>query len=344
MRVLHLLASPVFSGPAENVALLAQAQRALGCEVTIAVDRKRPALQAEEPIVPRLRAMGLLNETAALELSVKSSPIAFVKDLHRLRALDVDLVHAHFTHDHLLARAALWGRPAGRTLLVRSVHAPRSLRWSLPFAHGYTVPSARYLGSLPGRKTAVLRARVDPRFRPSNDRPGLRTKLGFAPAAGPLLGMVSTFQSSRRHLLGLEAFHQLLGVLPSARLVLVGDGQEEGVLRRRVDALGLGAAVQFAGYHSGEAFVRWLQALDCLWLLGLGNDWSGRAAAQARACSVRVIGVDQGALPEWAHAIVPPTPEAISKETLRLLGEPPPAPSPCLPDEALLEFYGALLG
>ena len=44
MRILHLLASPFFSGPAESVALLALAQRALGHEVSVAVDRKRPGL------------------------------------------------------------------------------------------------------------------------------------------------------------------------------------------------------------------------------------------------------------------------------------------------------------
>ena len=44
MRILHLLASPFFSGPAENVALLALAQARLGHEVRVAVDRKRPAV------------------------------------------------------------------------------------------------------------------------------------------------------------------------------------------------------------------------------------------------------------------------------------------------------------
>ncbi|HMK72392.1 MAG TPA: glycosyl transferase family 1, partial [Myxococcaceae bacterium] len=39
MRVLHLLSSPVFSGPAEAVALLAGAQRRAGAEVSVAVDR-----------------------------------------------------------------------------------------------------------------------------------------------------------------------------------------------------------------------------------------------------------------------------------------------------------------
>jgi hypothetical protein len=70
--------------------------------------------------------------------------------------------------------------------------------------------------------------------------------------------------------------------------------------------------VTFAGYQQGEAFVRWLQALDEVWLLGLGNDWSGRAAAQARACGVRVVAVEEGNLPALADALLEaPTVEAL---------------------------------
>ena len=62
--------------------------------------------------------------------------------------------------------------------------------------------------------------------------------------------------------------------------------------------------MHFAGYQEGPAFVRWLQALDEVWILGLGNDWSGRAAAQARACGVRVVAVREGALERLADAVV----------------------------------------
>src|SRR5262245_34194601 len=103
MRILHLLSSPFWSGPAENVALLALAQRALGHEVTVAVDRLRTQVASEEPVVPRLQALALLDE-GGLELSVKSSPLAVVRDAAALRRRrDVDVVHAHFSHDHLLA-------------------------------------------------------------------------------------------------------------------------------------------------------------------------------------------------------------------------------------------------
>lgn len=305
MRILHLLASPFWSGPAENVALLAQAQREAGHEVTVAVDRKRKDVEAEEPAVPRFEALGLLDE-GGLELSVKSPPWTMWRDLRRLQARHVDVVHAHFSHDHLLAR---WGRPKG-AILARSLHAPRSIRPTLPKADLYTVPASSQLPRLRGQRAWVMPPLVDARFQPSKDVPTLRRELGLTGA--PLIGMVSTFQPSRRHNLGVEAFARLRQTHPEARLVLVGDGALQEPIRQQVQALGLTEAVTFAGYQQGDAFIRWLQALDEVWILGLGNDWSGRAAAQARACNVRVVAVEEGGLPALADTRVESlTPEAV---------------------------------
>src|SRR3712207_5521089 len=105
MKILHLLASPFWSGPAENVALLALAQRQAGHEVTVAVDRRRAKVEAEEPAVPRFEALGLLD-AGGLDLSVKSPPWEVLRDMRRLRRRSLDVVHAHFTHDHLIARWA----------------------------------------------------------------------------------------------------------------------------------------------------------------------------------------------------------------------------------------------
>ena len=305
MRILHLLASPFWSGPAENVALLALAQREAGHEVRVAVDRRRTRTRSEEPMVPRLEALGLLDE-GGLELSVKSTPPGLVRDLWRLRRRSVDVLHAHFTHDHLLAR---WSRPRG-TVLVRSVHAPRSLRASLPAADAYTVPASSLITWLMGRRVRVLPPLVDPMFQPPGDREALRRALGVE--GSPLIGMVSTFQASRRHGLGVEAFARLHREHPGARLVLVGDGGLVATVREQVRTLGLTEAVTFAGYQQGAASARWLQALDEGWVLGLGDAGSARAAAQARACGVRVVAVEEGNLPSLADALVEqPTPEAV---------------------------------
>ncbi len=309
MRILHLLASPAFSGPAENVALLAASQRALGHEVTVAVDQKRHEVPSEEPAAPRFRAMGLLDE-GGLELSVKSTPWAMLADVRRLRSRPVDVVHAHFSHDHFVGR---FGRPKGATL-VRSIHAPRSLRRSMPRADAFTVPSRAMAERLDGRAVMVLPALVGPEFRPPTNRAALRSELELE--GDPIIGMVSAFQPSRRHDLGVDAFALLKVERPTAHLVLLGDGECEADIRARVERLGLTRSVTFAGYQRGESFVRWLQALDEVWVLGLGNDFSGRVAAQARACEVKVLAVDEGALATHADALVRRDAKAIAAASL----------------------------
>jgi glycosyltransferase involved in cell wall biosynthesis len=308
MRILHLLSSPYWSGPAELVAGLAAAQRALGHEVTVAVDRLRTDVAAEELAVPRLQERGLLDE-GGLALSVKGSPWRTWRDLRILHRKNIDVVHAHFSHDHFLAR---FGRPR-RAKLVRSVHAPRSLRRSLPDADAWTLPTMDTARRFLGRRVMVLPPFVDAAFTAPADRAALREALKIQ--GSPLVGMVSTFQSSRRHGVAVEAFSQLRRTHPGARLVLVGDGRLSSTVQTQVASLGLTGSVTFAGYQSGASFVQWLQALDVVWILGLGNDWSGRAAAQARACGVRVIAVDEGGLAVNADVLVEATPAAVAEAT-----------------------------
>jgi glycosyltransferase involved in cell wall biosynthesis len=162
----------------------------------------------------------------------------------------------------------------------------------------------------------VLPALVDGLlFQPSPDRGVLRQALGLPP--GPVVGMASTFQPSRGHAVAVAAFAQLRQRVPEATLVLLGDGMLEQQLRARVHSMGLEAAVRFAGYQRGADYARWLQALDEVWVLGLGNDWAGRTALQARACNVRVVAAPLGGLPLWADAVLAEvTPGALAAAAL----------------------------
>lgn len=332
MKILHLLASPSFTGPAEVVTQLALAQRALGHQVSVAVDRKRTAHTSEELIVPRLEPLGLLS-AAPLELSVKSNPFAMLRDVITLRAQEVDVVHAHFSHDHTIA----WlGKPKGARV-IRSVHAPRSIRWAMPRADGFTVPMDSLARGLLGQRMLVLPALVGPEFAPPADRAALRRELGLP--EGRLVGMVSTFQASRRHELGLAAFAALRANQEEATLVLVGDGPLQAQLQARA-----GEGVRFVGYQSGPSFVRYLQAFDEVWLLGLGNDWGARAAAQAHACAVRVVAVDEGALVRYADAIVEPTVESLLAGALRTDRREYALESPEAIARRVVDFYAGALG
>jgi L-malate glycosyltransferase len=306
VRILHLLSSPTWSGPAEPLALLAQAQRSLGHEVTVAVDTTRAGTGSEEAAAPRLRALGLLD-AGGLRLCTREGPWATWRDMRRLAPRPVEVVHAHFTHDHWVARL---GRPLGAAL-VRSLHAPRSVGRFLLDADAFTVPTAELGGKL-HRPWQVLPPLLSPEFVPPADRRATQAALGLTP---PVVGMVSTFQPSRRHDVALQAFAHL-GVR-AATLVLLGDGVLGPALRVRAGELGLAGRVRFPGYQTGLELVRWMQSFDELWILGLGNDWAGRAAVQGRAVGARVVGVDEGGLRRWVDALLPSaTPEGLAAAAL----------------------------
>jgi L-malate glycosyltransferase len=309
MKILHLAATPYWSGPLENIARLALAQRAQGHDVAIAIDRKRQEAPSEEPAAPRLQSWDLLAEEG-LELSVKSTPLQMLRDVRRLSKVTADVVHSHLSHDHFLAR---WGRPR-RSAVVRSIHAPRSIRKSLPRADAYTVPFQAALDELSRGPAAVLPALLGEEYRPVTDRSALKRELGLR--GEPLIGMVSTFQASRRHTVAFEALRKLRDVRPKCQLVLLGDGKLETELRQAVVDQVIADRVHFAGYQSGESYVKHLQAFDEVWILGLGNDWSARAALQARACGARVVGVREGGLPEWADALCEPTSDEVVRASV----------------------------
>jgi glycosyltransferase involved in cell wall biosynthesis len=306
VRILHLLSSPSWSGPAEPLARLAQAQRSLGHEVMVAIDSTRSGTGSEEAAAPRFGALGLLD-AGGLRLCTREGPWGTWRDMRKLTRRSVDVVHSHFTHDHWVAR---FGRPRG-AVLVRSLHAPRSARRFLLDADAFTVPVPGLAEQL-RRPWRVLPPLVPPEFVPPADRRAIQASLGLTP---PVVGMVSTFQPSRRHDLALRTFARL--DVPAATLVLLGDGVLGQPLRAEARALGLAERVRFPGYQTGLELVRWMQSFDELWILGLGNDWAGRAAVQGRAVGARVVGVDQGGLPGWVDALLPAaTPEALATAAL----------------------------
>jgi len=330
VRILHLLSSPVWSGPAEPVALLAQAQRGLGHAVSVAIDSTRVGTGTEEAAAPRFEALGLLD-SQGLRLSTRDGAAGVWRDARLLGTLEADVVHTHFSHDHWVAALS-----RHRGIRVRSFHAARSRRALRPPAAAFTVPNAG-LGASLRRPWMVLPPLVPHAFRPAADRFTLQASFGLS---APVIGMVSTFQPSRRHDVALAAFRLVLAREPRATLVLVGDGQLGPELRARAEALGVASRVRFAGYQSGESLVRWMQAFDELWVLGLGNDEAGRPALQGRVVGARVVGVAEGALSAWVDAVLAAaTAEALAAVALRGERREVALPDPRRVAEELLGLY-----
>lgn len=296
MRILELLSSPVWTGPAEPMASVARQLQRKGHEVEMAVDTLRGG-----DLRQRLTTMGFTIRSD-LFLSTQAGPLASLSDVRRLRrmARDFDILHAHFSHDHALALLA-----HGPARVVRTVHSTRSLR-QRPLqgllhrsADGLIAVCQAHAQLLHQRfgvaqeRVLATRGAVDSTvFTP--DGSDLRAELGI-PAEAPVAGIVSRVKPDRRHAELVEAFSAVLGRIPQARLMVVGRGEGLGDLEAQVARRGLKRQVVFAGYRTGTDLAAAYRTLDVKVLLAEGNDGTCRAILEAMACGRPAVAYRFGA-------------------------------------------------
>ncbi|MCI0503250.1 glycosyltransferase family 4 protein [Candidatus Micrarchaeota archaeon] len=89
----------------------------------------------------------------------------------------------------------------------------------------------------------------------------------------------------------LEAFRAVNSRFPASRLWIAGSGPQEGALRRRSQALGLGASVEFFG-RVGQAEKSRLLSRASLMLFPAVREGWGLTVLEANACRTPVIGYD----------------------------------------------------
>lgn len=301
MRVLELLASPVWTGPAEPMASVARELLRRGHLVEVGVDTLRPGDLRE-----RLKNMGFAIHDE-LGLSTKSGPLRIWSDVRQLRSVSraFDIFHANFSHDHVLALLAARKSPRGQIRVVRTIHSARSLqsRAFQGLVHRSTdgviavceafVRQLRERFGVAAERVVPVRGAVDATFF-TPEGTDLRQQLGI-PLEAPVAGIVSRIKPERGHQELAVAFGEVLGSLPEARLVVVGRGEGLPALVARVKELGLEQQVLFAGYRTGEELAAAYRTLDVKVLLAEGNDGTCRAMLEAMASGRPVVAYRFGA-------------------------------------------------
>ena len=319
LRILHVVANRWWTGSADPALDLARALKERGHSVWF-------ACVPGDVLEMHVRAAGVeLLDRLRLERTARPWRLAAqIRRLGRvLRELDIDVVHAHQTHDHWVAAL---GRRGTTTRVVRTVHHRRAVhtgpaaRWLLGRTDALVAVNEgiaerlRAAGAEAGRVTVVPGAVDVQRFAPDADGRPVRMELGLGDA--PVVGCVARMVPGRGHDILLRAAARLRERLPEARVVLVGRGEYRPALEALVRELGLGATVVFAGYR-GRDLPSVLAALDCVVLLGTGSEESCRAILEAMAVGRAIVAAPVGAAPEivadgetgW---LVEPVPEAVA--------------------------------
>lgn len=309
MRILQLTSDWKWTGPAEPMLRLAEAQRARGHTVAMAFPSAPP--DAGRSLASEAEAAGFAS-VLPLDRRRGVHPLGDRKDAALLRgwvrANEADVVHCWHTRDHLLGWRAARGR-RDSTAIARSYRIAERIartpwnRWLFgPATDALLCASpetARRNAALRGgRPIAGAFGAVDlDCYQPLPRDPRIRASLGFAPEH-EVIGIVARMQPHRRFDLLLAAAKELFARRPHARLLIVGRGTHRAQVAERPAAeLGIADRVVFAGYRAGD-YADVLRSIDVFTFLVPGSDGSCRALLEAAACGIPAVTTRRGALAE----------------------------------------------
>ncbi len=309
MKCLHLFSDWKWTGPAEPVVSLCENLAAEGIDVSLAF-RKAPEDFKERTVGKEAHKQGVRGyEALRLNRYFSIRDWAFdVRAIGRYAAdHKVDIVHAHLTHDHVLAALGLTGKK--KCLLVRTDHKRDGLgagyamktllsRTDGLVSYARTIQQHDILAfDFPEERTAVLSPGV--RVPPAT-RQDLRTELGIA-ADEKVIGVIGRLKPDRGYDVILRAFKMLRERTRGVKLVIVGrSSQIEESIRKPVSALGLQDDVILAGYRLNDYFPM-IATFDLFVMIRAGSDGTARALREVMAMGKPAIVSDRGMLPELVH-------------------------------------------
>src|SRR5258706_522247 len=276
MKVLHLAAGNRWTGAAAPAFAEVEALREAGVDAHYAyvggykLQAKIGHYDFTHPIIAKAQnPLSFFRGSSAIEALLR---------VHRF-----DVVHAHLTYDHWLARMAL--RDA-RAKLVRTFHARRVLRAD---------PLTRSLL----RRTDVICV-VNDTFRveghPRIFTPPPLDQRQFDPY-GPddralydlddqtkLIAVIGKLSRDRGFEAALDTFALIRNEIAGARLMIIGHGEHRPALEAHAAQLGIASDVIWAGYHEDDLAEHY-RAADVLLFTARGSDEGHRAVLEAMACA-----------------------------------------------------------
>jgi glycosyltransferase involved in cell wall biosynthesis len=282
VRILHVVASEKWTGAAAVVWDWTEALAGAGVEAQF-------AFVAKSPLARRLASAGRARPL----FSRAHGPFGVLGDRRRLRDTLLrerfDIVHAHLSHDHYLAAAAV---PGTGVRLVRTIHHVDQVRRD-PVSRAllrrtatvsYANRSIAERCQLDGEVHAPV---VDQSVFAPGERPqALLARFGVPPGAF-VAGTVGKLSRGRGH---EEAIDAAAGV-EGAFLLHVGKGEHQPALERRAARLNAAPRNVWAGYQEG-LLPDLYRAMDVFVFAASGSQQGHRAILEAMASGLPVLALD----------------------------------------------------
>jgi len=301
LRVLHVVLSLDVGGLERNVVNQVREGQLLGQDVSV-VCLERPGVLASqvEALAGRLLC---LEKPPGIQLSMVR------RTRETFRQLRPDVVHTHQIATLFYAGLAAKGVPGLHIVHTehgREAYASRArTRWLGRLAglqaelfFCLTEDMAAHVIAhriVPCRKIRIIHNGIDiTRYQQKSGSCPLRGTLGI-PHGATVIGTIGRLVDVKRQDLLIHGFSRLKGTVPSAHLILVGDGPLRSELGQLVDSLGLKDSVHFVGYQP-EAW-KYLHMMD-VFALTSSSEGMPQAVLEASVAGIPVVASRVGGLPE----------------------------------------------
>ena len=337
LHILHIYKDyfPVLGGIENHVKVLAEAQAARGHNVTVLVANpgRRTVVEMTEGV--RLVKAGRWGTAASTPISP-----ALFRWVARLKA---DVAHLHFPHPPGEVAHLLFGRTRRVVITYHSdIVRQRTLRtlyhpllWvvlrradRLIATSTTYIESSQYLGRLRDKCTVVPIGADLERFDHIDPARVESLRQRFFPQRDSLPTLI--FVGRLRYYKGLDDLLRAMPEIPSARLLIVGDGPMRAPWEQLTHELNLAGRVTFAGevddadlpasYKLGDLFVLPANARA---------EAFGTVLVEAMAAGLPVVSTEVGSGTSWVNlngttgSIVPPRdPKALAAAINALLSDP----------------------
>ncbi len=324
MKCLFVVRDLARAGAEKQATLLACGLKDLGWSVSIVVIKERNDFA--EPLAAAAIPVTFLHRRGPLDLHV----VARLRNA--IRKFEPDVVLSLLFLANLLIVLAsrglrprpnlvvsvresyLKGLPRSHRMVARLVHR----RADLTLFNAQSVLREEATGVLEAGRTAYLPNAVSiARADPIDWRE-------WGIVTGPVVLSVGQLAPVKGHRMLIEAFAAVHAANPGARLVLVGDGPEEGRLRAVAEAGGLSDRITFLGHHKDP--LPFIAAADVFVQPSLSEGMSNalmEAMALGRCIVATRVGAASDLLEDGVQALLPqPAVRELRAAIQRALGDP----------------------
>jgi glycosyltransferase involved in cell wall biosynthesis len=331
MKILLTDASDIYAGGEEYVLTLAKNLRRLGHAVHVSA---RPNHL-------------LLDKCSALDIPVHPvdyGDMARVFEMSRvlsriLKAGAFDIIHSNANYDRTCAGFATLGLPVRH---VAGVHSTHSIQHNIThwvrnrWLTGHFITDAeagrRVLLAqdriAPGRVTTVpIGVDADPVEKQAELRKQSRDALGI-PSGTAVIGNVARLVPFKGQRYLLEAMNLVVKTIPSALLLIVGDGELEAELREQASSLGIDKRVRFLGFRDDLDALYPAFDLYCHSSIELASEMFPIAILHALGCGLPVVASNVGGIAAMVdegrsgYLVAEKDPGALARRMIDILADP----------------------